>query len=109
MSRLRNVLVSLDQLGNAIAGGNPDSTISARTGYNARHRETFFWRRLQSIVDWAFFVLDGKGHCWQAFQGDPQEMFFEAKWYDKVLIAVMSLPACLIVGIVTRVWRLFSD
>lgn len=33
MSYFKNILVSVDQLGNAICGGNPDNTISARVGF----------------------------------------------------------------------------
>jgi len=32
MNWATGVLIGIDQLGNAIAGGNPDSTISARVG-----------------------------------------------------------------------------
>ncbi|MBK7384715.1 MAG: hypothetical protein IPI81_15500 [Flavobacteriales bacterium] len=33
MGYFKNVLVSVDQLGNTLCGGNPDNTISAWTGY----------------------------------------------------------------------------
>ncbi len=105
MNRFRNVVVSLDQLGNAITRGNPDSTISARTGYNAHFRASNFWLQFQHMVNWAFFVLDGEGHCWQAYEADSSELFFDAAWYDKVLLVVLSAPVCLAVGVITRVWR----
>lgn len=33
---LYNILISLDQLGNTILGGDPDETISSRLGKNYR-------------------------------------------------------------------------
>lgn len=36
MSWLYGVLVGIDQLGNTVAWGNPDVTVSARVGHNAK-------------------------------------------------------------------------
>ncbi|WP_412470543.1 MULTISPECIES: hypothetical protein [unclassified Halobacteriovorax] len=44
-----NVLISLDQLGNTILGGDPDETISSRAGKN-RHR--WHWNALATVLDW---------------------------------------------------------
>ena len=49
------VMVAIDQLGNAITGGNPDSTVSARVGYfsvNATKRQAL-WKSLEAIIDYA--------------------------------------------------------
>lgn len=55
---LRNVLVALDQLLNALAGGDPDETISSRVGKAAGRGER--WGvALQSVIDWIFW----RGHC----------------------------------------------
>ena len=35
MSYSRNLFIAIDQLGNALGAGNPDVTVSARTGYFA--------------------------------------------------------------------------
>lgn len=48
-----NVLVAVDQLGNALLGGCPDETVSARLG---REYPSSWIRKL---VDFIF----GKGHC----------------------------------------------
>ena len=68
-SRPLAILIAIDQLGNAIAGGNPDSTISARVGYFSdktlrektlgRHA---YWKGLERIIDFAFFPIDGEKH-----------------------------------------------
>jgi len=63
MSWIRGVLVAIDQLGNAIAGGNPDATISARTGYfaNENPNKTFiyYWRLMEAIINFAFYPVQG--------------------------------------------------
>jgi len=71
------VMVAIDQLGNALTGGNPDSTVSARVGYfsvNATKRQAF-WKSLEAIIDYAFEPVDGLRHCYQAWQADKDEQF----------------------------------
>lgn len=73
MTYLFNLLVAVDQLGNALCGGNPDCTISARIGYNAGRisgRARRYWLTVESIVDFTFWPLDGDGHCKQAYEAD---------------------------------------
>lgn len=43
-----NVLIALDQLWNALSGGDPDETIS---GTAAKNRSVFLWRILAMILD----------------------------------------------------------
>tara|TARA_Y100000310_G_scaffold337230_1_gene423797 strand:- start:125 stop:385 length:261 start_codon:yes stop_codon:yes gene_type:complete len=52
-----NVLLGLDQLGNAALGGDPDETISSRLGkLKRRHDGTLPWYRpISGLVD---FLLD---------------------------------------------------
>ena len=60
-----SILVALDQLANAICGGNPDMTISARIGQFAPTSR--YWRTLERLVDWAFYPWQGPGHCYYAY------------------------------------------
>ena len=69
------MFIGLDQLGNALAGGHPDMTISARLGYLAPREG--FWRPARAMVDWAFYPVDGVKHCalsaraaWVAGEGE---------------------------------------
>ena len=80
MSYLKNVLVSIDQLGNTICGGNPDNTISARVGYFATVSQSatkYFWKGLEKIINFTFWPVDGPNHCLQAFEEDPEEVFYD--------------------------------
>lgn len=44
-----NVLVAIDQLGNALLGGDPDETISSRA---AKGQSRFYWRWLGHFLEW---------------------------------------------------------
>lgn len=57
-----NLLIALDQLGNALLGGDPDETISSRAGKN-RHR--WHWNALSVALDW----ID-PGHTTRAREND---------------------------------------
>jgi|JI7StandDraft_1071085.scaffolds.fasta_scaffold483599_1 hypothetical protein len=77
MRYLFNLLVSIDQLGNTICGGNPDCTISARIGYFASLKTgiyRYYWKFVESIVDFTFWPLQGPGHCFKAYQNDPGDV-----------------------------------
>ncbi len=103
------VLVAIDQLGNAIAGGNPDSTISARVGYFSEraNRGKGYWKALESIIDFAFFPIDGPRHCYQAWQADKDEHFKRGSDFTRVILSVFIIVACLVIAIVLRVLVLF--
>lgn len=76
---LRHNLIALDQLGNALLGGFPDETISARLWRN-KHKHHFI-RTLSLIVDLFFELLTGeKDHCknayeWELKKGDLPNLY----------------------------------
>jgi len=57
----KNLLVSLDQFINTLAGGDPDETISSRLGRN--YQGSFLYK----TVNWLFFWQKGK-HCDEAIE-----------------------------------------
>ena len=91
-------LVSFDQLGNTIAGGNPDATISARVGYYATKRNKF-WLFLQSIVNFTFFPVDGPGHCFEAYKKDKDEKFRRGSDVGLWCLALFVIAFCLVISI----------
>ena len=54
------VLIGIDQLGNAIANGDPDETISSRIGrMKVKYGGEIPWRRpLAKVIDWGLNKLD---------------------------------------------------
>lgn len=73
-----NLLVAIDQLGNTIAGGYHDTTISARVGFFAREAThgRAFWKLLEKVIDFTFYPLDGPGHSYKSYLDDKDEHFY---------------------------------
>lgn len=100
MSWPNAVLVAIDQLGNAIAGGNPDATVSARVGYFAKKAPEpirWYWRCLERVIDFTFLPIDGPDHCWNSYRADKLERFQEGSDLFRAVLGVFvilfSLPA----------------
>ena len=64
----KNILISIDQFFNTLAGGDPDMTISARLGRN--YKGSLFER----FVDWIFSCqCHTQGHCENADEYEQDE------------------------------------
>ncbi len=57
------MFIGLDQLGNALTGGHPDVTVSARVGYLATLKERGWFMFMERLIDFAFWPVDGPNHC----------------------------------------------
>lgn len=70
MTYIRRVLIAIDQLGNTITGGDPDETISSRTGKAAIAGKR--WALiLERIINAIFLHLTGeRDHCRANIEGD---------------------------------------
>lgn len=93
------VLLGLDQLGNALAGGNHDSTVSARIGfhlYDPKGARGVFWSFLEFVVNLTFSPVDGPHHCRMAYCSDRNEDFREGSFLAKVVLVVLVLVTCLV-------------
>jgi hypothetical protein len=60
---IKNLLISLDQFGNVVLGGDPDETISSRVGKN--YHGTFFETFINFI-----FLIKTTNHCQEAIEWD---------------------------------------
>ena len=107
-SRPLAILIAVDQLGNAIAGGNPDSTISARVGFFSAKalRGRAYWKGLERIIDFAFFPIDGEKHCYNAWKADD-ERYLRGSDFARVLLSMIIFLTCPVIAIVLRVLVLF--
>ena len=93
------VLLGLDQLGNALAGGHHDSTVSARIGYhlyNPNGARGMYWSFLEFVVNLTFSPVDGPHHCRMAYCSDRNEDFREGGFLAKVVLVVLVLVTCLV-------------
>jgi hypothetical protein len=64
---LKQVLVAVDQLCNALAGGWADETISARCW---RLRQRRGWERLRRMVDAVALLFRDKIHCEESYRSE---------------------------------------
>jgi hypothetical protein len=97
-----NVLVAFDQLGNAIAFGNPDRTVSARVGYFSLTGPFYlkwYWRFLERVINLAFWPVDGRNHCRQAMCADPIKDFNLGNQLGWFLLSILVLVFCIVIGI----------
>lgn len=100
MGYAKNILIGIDQLGNAIAFGNPDNTISARVGYNSHHFEKnlfkYYWKFLEWVIDKTFYPIDGNFHCHHAYHNDQDEEFYDngTKNWAVIVVSVFIFLTC---------------
>jgi hypothetical protein len=101
MSYLKNILIGIDQLGNTIAGGNPDCTISGRIGYYANHAISvtrWYWIAMQAIVNFTFYPLDGLEHCYYAYQNEEDENYIAPKGVLIFILSFITIGSCFILA-----------
>ncbi|WP_250459577.1 hypothetical protein [Microbulbifer litoralis] len=109
MSWIGGVLVAIDQLGNALAGGNPDATISARTGYFSHVEETPlrpYWLAMERVINFTFLPIDGPDHCYNAYLADRDEMNEEGSDLMRALLGLLIILVCIPLSLVTRLYVL---
>ena len=109
MSWIRGVLIAIDQLGNAVAGGNPDATISARTGYFANVHKTrlqFYWKILEYIINCAFYPVDGPDHCYNDYLAEQANYFNEGSDFLRAVLGLIIIVFCIPIAFITRIYVL---
>lgn len=104
MAYFRPLFIGIDQLINAIAGGNPDNTISSRIGYYATHgaeNQKKFWKTMEWMTDKTFWPLEGPDHCHIAYHADAGEDFdADDKGVGVFVLCILTLPFLLLIAIV---------
>lgn len=93
----RNVLTSIDCLGNALSGGRWDITISARVGWLAYIRKTKLGKFLKVVVDFTFYPIDGYGHCYWAYVGMKDRQPTEGRVSARIALAIITTAGCIII------------
>lgn len=111
MKYILHLLISIDQLGNVIAGGNPDNTISARVGFYNHHypddqKVTFFWKVFEWIINTTFWPIDGPNHCHEAYHNDAGEFFDTGTkdWAVAILFIIITITC---IGIAAILYLLY--
>jgi hypothetical protein len=110
-SWLMQVLLVLDQFGNVLAGGNSDITISGRAGYHVHVPEGeggAFWKKMEGIINYTFYPLDGPHHCLMAYCSDKDEHYRGSKLIFKIILVILIVLFCLLLFIPIRLIALFK-
>jgi len=111
MGYLGNIFIGVDQTGNAVAGGNPDCTISGRIGYYANHADKsvqWYWKALQYCVNTTFFPLDGPDHCHYAYHNDCNEEYIEPYGAMVFLLSLITFVSCMVLILPFHLLWLFN-
>jgi hypothetical protein len=98
-SYIFRLMIGIDQLGNTLAGGNPDNTISGRVGYFAEKAHIsvrWYWVILEKIINFTFYPLDGPDHCKQSYNNDELEDYYALKGITFFIISVLVINSCVL-------------
>ena len=93
-----NLLVSLDQLFNTIAGGNPDTTISGHVGYMATLDAR--WKWVEKVIDHTFAPLE-INHCENTCLSDDDIDRTDNRWAT----AIIAVIGCVVLYVPIRILR----
>jgi hypothetical protein len=89
-----NVIIAMDQLGNALWGGSPDETISSRLGRIERHyggRQNIPWYRGGArVLNWALDKIQ-KDHCVRAVEEDEMQQIRQESVFDGGISRAINL------------------
>lgn len=112
MSYIKNILISVDQLGNTIAAGNPDATISGRVGYYSNHAidaVRWYWIMLQFIIDFTFYPVDGPNHCHDSYHREECEDYQPAKGIVIMfLLSLITIASCIPIASLLYLIKVFK-
>jgi hypothetical protein len=107
VSWIGGVLVAIDQLGNAVAWGNPDATISARTGYFAKVADSpfkLYWQCMEWIINVAFYPIDGPDHCYREYIKDKDQHNEAGSDLVRGVLGLIIIVTCVPIALITRIY-----
>lgn len=102
------VLIAIDQLGNALAGGHPVTTISARVGFfsaNAKvnaKKGILYWQWIERLIDFTFYPIDGPRHCYHAWQSDQHNLFRMGNDLARIILSIIMIIVNPIIALALR-------
>jgi len=101
MKFLLNVLISLDQLANTLAGGLPDVTISGHVGYMATRNKR--WKWIENLIDYTFEPIEND-HCLHTYLNDDDTDATD----NLIATAIVAVIGCVVLIPIIRLISLFK-
>lgn len=107
---LRDFLIALDRVGNALTGGNHTATVSGRVGYFSKHKRNPYWAFLEWVIDSTFYPIEGKGHCAITLEWEKGKNIDYDRGNDLglALLSILVIAACLILAPIIYIISLFD-
>lgn len=107
------LLINIDRLGNALAGGSHLNTVSGRVGARVLVSDNPFWHFMRRVIDATFKPIDGKDHCHKAFIWESSRIESYANHrrgndVGLVVLCLLTVVACLVLFPIIRVIGLFK-
>jgi len=96
-------------LGNSVAGGNPDVTVSAPVDYNAKEvkgKTRYYWLLMEFIINFTFYPVDGSNHCYEAYLEDKDESHQHGSDLMRFLLSVFIIIGYIFLSVITRIYVL---
>jgi hypothetical protein len=81
-----NVLISIDQFFNTLAGGNPDCTISGHVGVMSELNQR--WDNVKKMIDFTFAPIE-QDHCIESWLTDNDNDHSD-NFYRVVIISILG-------------------
>jgi hypothetical protein len=107
LSYISDVLTAIDQLGNTVAGGNPDVTVSGRIGYQRITTNKWYWIHLEHIIDYTFKPIDGEFHCNKTYLSDNDVDLTNGSTISLFVLAIFAVSTCIILIPIIKILALF--
>lgn len=104
--RLKDILLNIDRLGNALSGGKATNTISARVGYHYYVTKSVYWEILAVIINHMFEPLDGQDHCGKAWLDAGRQHHADGSDKAKFLLSWFILYFYFLAAFLVRVYVL---
>lgn len=80
MTRLKNILIAVDQLLNALLGGSPDETLSSRA-HRAREAGKPGWRHVARLIDTLLWF--DREHCRTSYEAECERRHLPRPFHER--------------------------
>jgi len=99
------VFIAVDQLGNALAGGHPEATISARVGYFSTKARSWcnYWKFLERVIDFTYEPIDGKTHCYDTWEMEAGKEFQPGSDITRAFLSIIIFAMCPFLAVMIRI------
>lgn len=105
-SYILEVLIAFDQLGNALAGGNADQTVSGRVGWHANYgNHILYWLFPQAVINWGFSPVHEDNHCLDSIEFNRG--ISDHTTFGLIAVTFLAVVFAVPIGILLRARALF--